>query len=442
MGSLPNLEAPPPSSSRISTVVPATPRGEEKGEHNLNYMDLLMKLHYVRSIYFFDSEAVQGLTISDLKTPMFPLLDLYSHVAGRVRIAESGRPFIKCNDAGVRIAESHCDKTLREWLDENEYSVDELVHDHVLGPDLAFSPLVFVKFTCFKCGGLSVGLSWAHILGDAFSAFNFITKWSHILAGQSLPKSLHMPSLAKPQFLSNFVFDNPISIKNENVVGEYWLAANDCYVPSHTFHITSSQLHHLVKTTNINFNTNTEYFEIISAMIWKCIAQIRGDIGPRVVTICTKNKNTSKCAENEFPTNDILLSKIETNLRPDEYNILDLVNLIGEKKINENYALEKLVEKGDGKDDFLVYGAKLTFVDLEEADFYGVKLNGKKPIMANCDLRGVGDQGVVLVLPGPEDDEGNNGRMITVSLPGKELDQLKYKLEREWGIQHYASLQF
>jgi len=144
MGSLPNLET-PPQTSRISTVVPATPRGEENSAYNLNYMDLLMKLHYIRSISFFNSNAVQNLSISDLKAPMFPLLDSYSHVSGRVRISESGRPFIKCNDAGVRIAELHCEKTLHEWLDEKEYSIDELVHDHVLGPDLAFSPLVFVK---------------------------------------------------------------------------------------------------------------------------------------------------------------------------------------------------------------------------------------------------------------------------------------------------------
>jgi hypothetical protein len=148
MGSLPNLDQTPLQTSRISTVVPATPRGEEKLEnsaYNLNYMDLLMKLHYIRSIYIFNSESVQNLSISDLKTPMFPLLDLYSHVSGRVRISESGRAFIKCNDAGVRIVEAQCDKTVGEWLDENEYCVDGLVHDHVLGPDLAFSPLVFVK---------------------------------------------------------------------------------------------------------------------------------------------------------------------------------------------------------------------------------------------------------------------------------------------------------
>ncbi|CAJ2641146.1 unnamed protein product [Trifolium pratense] len=435
MGSLPNLES-PLQTSRISTVVPATPRGEENSAYNLNYMDLLMKLHYIRSIYIFNSESVQNLSISDLKTPMFPLLDLYSHVSGRVRVSESGRAFIKCNDAGVRIVESHCDKTVGEWLDENEYSLDGLVHDHVLGPDLAFSPLVFVKFTYFKCGGLSVGLSWAHILGDAFSAFKFITKWSHILSGQAPPKSLHMPNLTKPQFLSNYDShnNNPISIKRATIIGGYWLNPNDSYVATHTFHITSKQLQHLVTsyTYSKSTNINKKYFEIISAMIWKCIAQIKGDFGHKVVTICTTN--FSNRVENEFPTNGLVLSKIDTNLSPKEVDILELVKLIVEKKINENYVLEKLVEEGEGKDDFIVYGAKLTFVDLEEADFYGVKINGQKPILANCDFHGVGDQGVVLVLPGLEDDDGNNGRMITISLPQQELDQLKCKLAKDWGI--------
>lgn len=148
MGSLPDLDI-PSLSSRISTVVPATPRGEQNSAYQLNYMDLVVKLHYIRSVYFFNSESVQGFTMSELKKPMFPLLDPYSHVSGRIRRSETGRPFIKCNDAGVRIAESHCDRTLQEWFRENGNAVHGLVHDHVLGPDLAFSPLVFVKVRTF-----------------------------------------------------------------------------------------------------------------------------------------------------------------------------------------------------------------------------------------------------------------------------------------------------
>ncbi|KAI5404505.1 hypothetical protein KIW84_051605 [Lathyrus oleraceus] len=246
-----------------------------------------------------------------------------------------------------------------------------------------------------------------------------------------------MPNLTKHKSLSNSITDYPISVKKATLVDKYWLAANDSYVATHTFHITFKQLHHLA-TTFKSTDTHTKYFEIISAMIWKCIAQIRGDYGPRVVTISTTN--VSNGVENEFSRNDFVLSRVETNLSPGESNLSELVNLIAEKKMNENHVLKKLMEESDVKGDFVVYGAKLTFVDLEEGDFYGVKINGKKPVMVNCDIRGVGDEGVVLVLPGPEDNDGNNGRMVTISLPGKELDQLKGKLEKEWGIQYYSRL--
>ncbi|TKY74431.1 hypothetical protein E2542_SST03192 [Spatholobus suberectus] len=439
MGSLPDLDTPSPS-SRISTVVPATPRGEENGVYHLNYMDVLTKLHYIRPVYFFNSEAVQGFSISDLKKPMFLLLDLYSHVSGRIRRSESGRPFIKCNDAGVRIAESHCDRTLQEWFHENGNSVDGLVHDHVLGPALAFSPLVFVKFTWFKCGGLSVGLSWAHVLGDAFSAFNFISKWSQILAGQAPPKSLHMPNVLKPQISPNSITENlPISIKRTNIVGEYWLTANYNDVATHSFHITSKQLHHLVtatsnQTSDTTNKVKTSYFEIISALFWKCMTNIREDFGPKVVTICTCKSNP---AENEFPTNGFLvLSKIEVNFSSGKCEISKLVELITEKKIVENHVMEKVVEGDEGKEDFIVYGANLMFVDLEEANIYdGVKLNGQKPIVANCTFHGVGDQGAILVLPAPEENkDGGSRRIVTVFMPREELNQLKDKLGGEWGI--------
>ncbi|KAL2339987.1 hypothetical protein Fmac_007927 [Flemingia macrophylla] len=438
MGSLPDLDNP----WRISTVVPATPRDDRNAAFQLNTMDLLVKLHYIRLVFLFDSLAAGGLSIYELKKPMFPLLDPYAHVSGRIRRSESGRPFIKCNDAGVRIAESRCDRTLQEWINDNRNGVVEgLVHDHVLGPDLAFSPLVFVKFTWFKCGGLSVGLSWAHVLGDAFSAFKFISKWSQLLGGQALPKSLHMPNLPEPQISPNSISeDPPISIQGANIVGEYWLPAKDKDLATHSFHITSEQLHHLVMVTSnqISYTTKktSSYFDFISALLWKCIANI-GDqnSGPKVVTICTSKTNRP---ENEFPTNDFLVfSKIESDFWVGKREISELVKLIAENKVVENPEIEKIVENDEGKEDYIVYGAKLTFVDLEEANAYdGVRLNGQKPIMANCAFHGVGDQGVVLVLPSPEDNDldGGNGRIVTVSLPRDELDQLKDKLGGEWGI--------
>ncbi|MED6185184.1 hypothetical protein PIB30_054585, partial [Stylosanthes scabra] len=149
MGSLPNSmeeETQPSLTCKFSTVVPGTPRGDEHDTYNLGYMDLLMKLHYLTTVHFFSPQAAQGLSIYDFKKPMFVLLDQYQHLSGRIRRSEtSARPFIKCNDAGVRIVESHCDKTLEEWFNQKGYSIHELVHDQVLGPDISFSPLFFFK---------------------------------------------------------------------------------------------------------------------------------------------------------------------------------------------------------------------------------------------------------------------------------------------------------
>lgn len=281
-----------------------------------------------------------------------------------------------------------------------------------------------------------MGLSWSHVLGDASSALNFITMWSHTVAGHVPPKSLHMPNSTEPELPQNSVSNNvPISVKKATIVGEHWLATNnDTKVVTQSFYVTSKQLENLVKATN-HVNTKASSFETLSALLWKYIANIREeDSVPKAVTICTYGTDRR---ENEFPTNSlVLISIVEANLEVGKSDISDLARLIAEKKMVENHLVEKLVEESEGKEDLIVYGANLTFVDLEQVNLYGVKLNGQKPILANCTFHGVGDQGVVLVLPAaPEDNEdGSIGRMITVSLPEKELDQLKDKLRGEWDI--------
>ncbi|KAG4963762.1 hypothetical protein JHK85_041222 [Glycine max] len=83
-------------------------------------------------------------------------------------------------------------------------------------------------------------------------------------------------------------------------------------------------------------------------------------------------------------------------------NMSNLAKPIGEEKRVENVVVKKLVEESQGKEDC---------VDLEEGDI----------------IHGVGDQGVVLVLLGLEEDgeNGRNERMVMISLPEKEVDHSK-----------------
>lgn len=117
-------------------------------------MDLAMKLHYLRAVYYFKSEAVEGLTTARLKEPMFTWFNQFPAACGRFRRSEVGssRPYIKCNDCGVRFIEAQCVKTLDEWMEmmeEGEYGGGSLhkllVSNQVIGPELPFSPLVLLQ---------------------------------------------------------------------------------------------------------------------------------------------------------------------------------------------------------------------------------------------------------------------------------------------------------
>lgn len=133
---------------RLSTVVPATATAEQNMVHELTDMDLAMKLHYIEGLYFFKSDAVEGLTIYDLKKPTFHLLQLYFTASGRIRRSETGRPFIKCNDSGVRIVEAYSEEAMDQWLAmamEDSSLFNGLTYNQALGPDLGFSPLVFLQ---------------------------------------------------------------------------------------------------------------------------------------------------------------------------------------------------------------------------------------------------------------------------------------------------------
>ncbi|XP_061988150.1 protein ECERIFERUM 2-like [Rosa rugosa] len=429
------------SSMRLSTVVPATVTAQEHKVHELTNMDLAMKLHYIKGIYFFKSDAVEGLTVQDLKKPMFQLLQLYFATSGRIRRSGTGRPFIVCNDGGVRTVEACCDKTIDEWLAtavEDNSVFDDLAYNRALGdPDLGFSALVFVQFTWFKCGGISVGLSWANVLGDAFSASEFLNLWGKIMAGHMPLKSQHMPDPAKYEFpLLVLPKLTPNALKRVDSVGDSWVTPSSCKMKTHTFHVPTDKVDHFLS----NQTAKVSAFEVLSAIIWKSLSKSReSPEQSRMVTIVYTNKSLRGM---KFLSNGMVWSTVEADFLVAEAEVSELVELILNKRVDENGMINEMMgNNGSGElsSDFIAYGANLTFVNLEEAEIYGLELKGQKPVYANYSINGVGDEGVVLVLPagpkcGKDRDDVNGDRTVTVVLPENQLAQLKVDLKKNWNI--------
>ncbi|KAG6491518.1 protein ECERIFERUM 26-like [Zingiber officinale] len=405
----------------FSTVVPGDVTGEAV-VHELADMDLVTKLHYLRAVYYFSqSEVVDGLAITDLKRPMFPWLNVLYPLAGRIRRAEAGRPFIKCNDCGLRIVEASCSKTLEEWLDaEDDPRWGSLVPEKILGPELPFSPLVYIQFTRFKCGGMAIGYSWSHVLGDAASATNCINLWGDFLNGNDPP--------TKPFQLSNMQNTAqdyapqkaPASVKQVEIANDCWLFPNACKMATHSFKVTETELDKVQKGQKLQF-------ELIAALFWLCLSRIQSGKELKLATIC-RHGTQAKCSD--MLSNNIRTSTVKLDSSAASVGLFRLANLIVEQDMDELESVEQLVDRNSGKPDFLLYGANLTFVDMRGINLFGLELKGQKPVKVDLSIDGVGDEGAVLVLPCPQRSDVT----VMVILPEDQIPKLRRVLDSEFGI--------
>ncbi|KAL0551413.1 hypothetical protein IC582_010499 [Cucumis melo] len=426
-------------SFRISSVGPGQTLGCDSSYH-LTGLDLAMKLHYINGIYFFDSEASQRVTLPQIKAATFVIFNDYNFTCGRLRREDSGRPFIKCNDCGARFVEAECDSTVSEWLEmigDDWSSMKLLVSQKVIGPELHFSPPIYMQVTRFKCKGMSIGLTWAHVLSDAFSPAAFMNSLTNMLFGAPTAlTSPPLPSLAtitttpppKPPVSASA--KPPLSLRRVDPVGDHWIPTNKYKMESFSFKLNPTQLANL----QTQMPHQTPPFESISAVLWHSIAKLRRGSEPTTVTLCKLDsvKQQGKVIGNTQKVSTVRSSAAAVS----DVDQRDLAALLVDSAAkDEGELIEEAVDRDDGVSDFIVYGANLTFVKWDEANLYGdgiMELDHEKPKFVYYTLHGVGDGGAVVVIPGPVDDgisgRDDRGRFVTVILPENEVVGLKAEL--------------
>lgn len=416
---------------KLSSIGPATVTGEMIYEPS--NIDLAMKLHYLRVVYLFDKEAVEGLNLSliRLKEALFSWLNFYYETCGRFRRSDdTGRPYIKCNDCGMRFVEAKSSLTLEEWLNLPANSLRLLVPHHVIGPELNFSPPTFLQMTFLKCGGLSLGLSWTHVLGDAFSVATFMNSLGPFLKGlqpTSSPNFNKSPlNIYKPAKAVTFY---PLSMKKVGLVGDNWAIEPPGEIDSFSFHLTTQQLAQLCESEGDS--SLIQPFESISAVIWRAIAKMKVGSEPNVVTFIKPGPK----ADDTFLRNNQIVSSVKVDFSVAKAHLKDLVALICNQLEDETTQIAEQVGQDPGGSDFIIYGANLTFVDLGGAEFYGFELKGSGPELVNCFVDGLGEKGVVLVLPRPKSvKHKDEGRLVTLISPKSYLEELKKELKKQWPL--------
>ncbi|GKC69638.1 eceriferum 26-like protein, partial [Tanacetum coccineum] len=284
--------------------------------------------------------------------------------------------------------------------------------------------------TDFKCGGKSVGMSWSHVLGDAFSAVGFMNLWSQVFAGHYPVQTLTMAQQQTQAHDTKSPDPSPypLSVKRVGPVGDLWSTSNSSKMETFSFRVSTSELTQLqAKICQEKVDEQIPVFECICVVIWQSLAKCRDGSGPKVVTICKNDlKNRTKgIITNESQT----ISLVKTAKK---YELLELGSLIMNKAEDEQTKIKEAMGKDQELPDFLIYGANLTFVDLSDAAFYDMEIRGQKPVSVSCFIDNIGDEGVVLVLPAPKGC--SDGRTVHVTLPENQVPKLKSTLKEDWCI--------
>lgn len=284
---------------------------------------------------------------------------------------------------------------------------------------------------------MAVGLSWAHVLGDLFSAAEFMNVLGKVLAGNEPARPLNAAqsvSKAQAEESPKQVVDDTLSVKRVVAVEDKWITVNNCKLETFSFHVTPAQLINIQSELTAKNDTKIGPFESLCAVIWKIIAKIRHSHEPKIVTICQKDA-TNK--EDGILSNSQIVSVVEVDFSIAKASHGELTAMLKNRAIDERKKIEDAMGREKGLADFVLYGANLTFVNFEEANFYGFEYQGTNPVNASCFIDGVDDNGAVLVLPVPAPKngakEGDCGRTVTVVLPENEVAELKSELKSEWG---------
>ncbi|XP_071736364.1 protein ECERIFERUM 26-like [Rutidosis leptorrhynchoides] len=416
---------------KISTVGPGYVSGQGAVQELTN-MDLAMKLHYIRNVYYFKTQAFEGLTIINIKETLFCWLNHAYIPCGRLRKTDSGRPFVKCNDCGVRLYEAKCNMSLDEWLESrDDVCHNLLVPNQVLGPDLFYSPLVYMQLTKFKCGGTAVGVSWSHVLGDLFSLAGFMNLWGQATNKKYPAQPLQMAHSTNEAHILKSPLKDPLSIKRVGPVDTHWVTSNATKMETSSFYVSWPDLARL--QSKICGDKNQQQippFESICTVVWQSVAKVKPGSEVKTVTIC---KADSKKSTNGVMTNKAQTIKVvKTDSSVEESSPMELGLLIMNQAVDEQSNIEEAIESENELLDFLVYGTNLTFVDLQGAPLYDMNVRGQTPVYVNCAIDNIGDEGVVLVFPVRKDE--SEGVTVSITLPKNHVSKVKSVLKTEWSL--------
>ncbi|CAL4976403.1 unnamed protein product [Urochloa decumbens] len=229
-----------------------------------------------------------------LKEGLVKALAPYPHLSGRLAVDGHGCQFLHVNDEGVLVVEAAVAADLADVLAADGMAAanaDELYPP--LPEENVGAPLLQIKLSRFKCGGLVIGTICHHYVADGQSLSAFFTTWaSAVRAGRdftipSPPPFLDRAATAVPRATPAPVFDHrSIEFKGAKKGCGGDDSNNNLYtvvpmdkIKSLTMHFTAEFVADL--KARVGFRCST--FQCLLAHVWKKVTAAR-DLRPEEFT--------------------------------------------------------------------------------------------------------------------------------------------------------------
>ena len=259
---------------------------------------------------------------------------------------------------------------------------------------------------------MALGFSWAHLIGDVASATTCFNNWAQILAGKK-PNAITVNPVKEPQEGAPADTAVPRSVKQVGPIEDHWVVPAGVDMACYSFHVTEPMLKRLQQQESA---AGGGAFELISAVLWQTVAEIR--VGKEVKTVTVVKTDMAARSGNSL-ANEQKVAYVEAGSSPPaKSGVSELAALLAEGLVEETAAVVGF------PGDVLIYGANLTFVDMEQVDLYGLEIKGQRPAHVEYGMAGVGEEGAVLVQP----DANGRGRVVTAVLPKDEVGSLRAAL--------------
>ncbi|XP_064997356.1 protein ECERIFERUM 26-like [Musa acuminata AAA Group] len=417
-----------------TTVVSMTPVRQGK-TYPLSALDHAMGRHTLRLVFYYRP----GPTMDKfkLKESLSEVLSQYPAVTGRLAREEEeeggghGGWVVKCNDAGVRLAEARASVTLDEWLrsadDEEEM---ELAYWEPMDADpFIWSPF-YVQITEFEDKAIAIGLSCPHMHADPTCAILLVRAWSdaHRRACVVYPPFLHAPAFfPRPQ-------PNPssplLSLKSSSTPATHTKGR----MSSATFVFSDAAVKSCL--TDAGLPLDSSPFDALAALFWTRIARAStpepdAPLGLADLTLCIDfRKHMHAPLPHGFYGNAFHFYRTRADLGAGLEHVAAELRRHAAAIREEDFweAVEWVHERRPGRREadppFQMYGPELTCMQMDHQPFaYGAAFekDGGRPAHVTCRVRGVEGAGLVLVMTAAEEGAA---RQVVVTLPEEVADRI------------------